>query len=358
MEQVIRQTSIKLAQVGEALGIRNLDPDAGLIFVTGEGVIGHRVALKLLKAGFPEVRLAAHKEENIEELKEMGAETVDFAWEREETYEKSLKGVKTVLCTVPYTELWHMHFPAFLKACEHAGVRHFCKISFYHARLQGDQFQNVPLVKQHGICDDLLIKELSPQVDSTVQADTEVSIDFSTPHMGYTIIYASHFMSTPLFFQGKAIRENKQTPIPYYGASGNRGVNYVSPNDVADCAVRVILNPREHYNKEYTLTGPEAITEQQVAGFLSKHLDKPIMYVEQPVHELKSEHHVNVAEWMLRDMIALEAIKATGKEEDSNFITNDVEKITERKPQTFEEYLADSEWMTKMEAGANPLICV
>jgi len=46
-------------------------------------------------------------------------------------------------------------------------------------------------------------------------------------------------------------------------------VNYVSPNDVAEVAVRVLMAPREHYNKEYTLTG-ETIKDQQVADLLSK----------------------------------------------------------------------------------------
>jgi len=80
-------------------------------------------------------------------------------------------------------------------------------------------------------------------------------------------------------------------------------------------ATRVLLEPRAHYNKEYTLTGPEAIIDQQVADLLSKHLKRPIMYVNQPLHEFTREIKFGGdAAWMVRDMAAMEKVKATGIE--------------------------------------------
>lgn len=293
---VATQASIKLRQVGEALGLRNLDPESGKIFLTGgSGVIGHRVALQLLRAGYPEVRIGSLRPDSLEELNKMGAEIADFAWEKEETYEKALKGVKSVLCTVAYQKDWQAHFPVFLEACKKAGVRHFVKISFYHARVAGDMFQEVPLVRAHGYCDNALIKLLSGDTFQH-QLQTEVLTaspsNVSHPHMSYTILYASHFMSNPFTFQSKELRESS-TLSTFYGASGNRGVNYVSPNDIAEVAVRVLLEPVAHYNKEYTLTGPEAITDQQVADLIGKHLKKPVMYVDQPLHEFATELQVS-----------------------------------------------------------------
>jgi uncharacterized protein YbjT (DUF2867 family) len=118
--------------------------------------------------------------------------------------------------------------------------------------------------------------------------------------MSYTILYASHFMSNPFTFQGKELRDSA-TLSTFYGASGNRGVNYVSPNDVAEVAVRVLLEPTEHYNKEYTLTGRESITDQQVADYIGKHLQKPVMYVDQPLHEFTTELQVGGdPDWMVQ----------------------------------------------------------
>lgn len=68
----------------------------------------------------------------------------------------------------------------------------------------------------------------------------------------------------------------------FYGASVGKGVNYVSPNDSAEVAVRALLEPRAHRNKEYTLT--VWLQDNATAPFRSHHLQKPVMYVDQPMH--------------------------------------------------------------------------
>lgn len=303
--ETAHRASIKLRQVGEALGFSNLDPESGKIFVTGgSGVIGHRVALRLLRAGYPDVRIGALRPDALEDLNKMGAEIADFAWDKEETYDKALKGVKSVLCTVAYQKDWQTHFPVFLKACMKAGVRHFVKLSFYHARVSGDVFQEVPLVRAHGHCDSHLIKMLSSgdtfQSEVHTMVATTDAAHVTPPHMSYTILYATHFMSNPFTFQGKELREST-TMSTFYGASGNKGVNYVSPNDVAEVAVRVLLEPVAHYNKEYTLTGSESITDQQIADYIGKHLKKPVMYVDQPLHEFTTELQMGGdPDWMVQ----------------------------------------------------------
>jgi uncharacterized protein YbjT (DUF2867 family) len=151
--------------------------------------------------------------------------------------------------------------------------------------------------------------------------------------------------------QGKELYDTMK-PTTFYGASGNHGVNYVSPNDIAEVAVRVLLSPRDHYNKEYTLTGPQAITDQEVAGLLSKRLEKPVMYVDQPLHTFTD--HLLLAgdpEWMVNDLAMLEKIKATGTEESRSFVSDDIKKICGRKPQSFEEYLQETDTMTTVELG-------
>lgn len=183
-----------------------------------------------------------------------------------------ITGVKSVLCCIPYTRLWYEHFPSFLDACKNAGVKHFIKLSFYHARVPGDRFKSVALVREHGDCDEMLIKTIKPEkfIAPVMGGDmADVGLDFEVPNMSYTILYASHLMSNPFTFQGKELRQTVTTPATYFGASSNRGVNYVSPNDVAEVAVRILMAPRDYYNKEYTLTG-ETIKDQQVAVLLSK----------------------------------------------------------------------------------------
>lgn len=232
-------------------------------------------------------------------------------------------------CTVaPYVNDWNSVFPLFLEECKKAGVKHIVKLSFYHARKSGDAFQSVSLVRAHGDLDELVVQS----------------------GISYTILSASHFMSNPFYFQNGELRRD-QVPAVLYGASGGKAVNYVSPNDVADVATQVLLHPGPHRNKEYTLTGPKPIKEEEVAKFLSEYLKKPIVFADQPLHtfeerEKKCEDKV----WMTFDLVALESIKASGQEESASFATADIERVSGHKAQSFEEYLKATEFMTPMEA--------
>lgn len=353
MDQALQITSKTLIQVGEVLGIRNIDPDPGRILITGgTGPVGHRVALSLLKDGYQAVRLGArHPEDaNFTDLNALGAELVHFAWDRTDTYKLALSGVKSLLCTIPYQQDWDQYFPIFLKACHDAGVKHFVKLSFYHSMSEGDVFQEIPLVQAHGRCDRLLVNSVAPLCTTSLSGDgSDVGVDLTHPNFSYTLLCGSHYMSNPLIYQGKELRHGP-TPGTFYGACGNHGVNYISPNDVADVAVHVLLSPRRHYNKQYTLTGPEPIPNHQVADLLSKHLHRPIMYVDQPLHEFIREHKFGGdAAWVVRDLAAMENVKATGVEEKDSFATDDVATILGRKPESFREYLDRHETMTKAE---------
>jgi uncharacterized protein YbjT (DUF2867 family) len=94
--------------------------------------------------------------------------------------------------------------------------------------------------------------------------------------MDYTILFATHLMSDPAVNQ----RHNIMSDSPkFYSASNGMGVNYVSPNDIAAAAVRVLVNPKDHRRVSYTLTGPTHITDSQVTDFLSKDLNKTVDYL-------------------------------------------------------------------------------
>jgi uncharacterized protein YbjT (DUF2867 family) len=356
LSSVLQKSARTLAQVGEALGLRNLDPESGKIFVTdGSGVVGHRVALRLLRAGYPTVRLGSTNPDSLAAMNQLGAEIADFDWSDETTYSKALHGVKSVLITIPYTDGWHTHFAAFINACKEAEVKHIVKISFYHAREKNDAFHEVPLVRRHGACDSHLIHVVKPDppLNSLIGEDGEpIGMDvYVRPNMSYTILFASHYMSDPFTFQGVELR-SKNSPSTMYGASCNHGVNYVSPNDVSEVAVRVLLAPREYYDKMYTLTGAGSITEQEVASYLSKYLRKPIMYVDQPLHEFETGLKMSGdPKFMVEDMVAFEKVKATGTEEDRAFCSGDIELICGHPPEDYEEYLRRTDMMTEVEMG-------
>ena len=313
--------------VGEKLGL-NVEESGGPVFITGgTGPVGHRIALRLADAGYPHVRVGVHDNQACQDLSNLGVEVATFHWRDEKSYPSALEGVKSVMITAPYILNWQEQFPAFLKACQDAGVKHIVKLSFFHARASGEMFQDVPLIRAHGDCDEMLSK---------------CGID-------YTIIAATHFMSNPFVFQGDTLRSDLK-PAPFYGSSAEKGVNYVSPNDVAEAAVHALMEPKVHVNKEYSITGPEAIKDQAVASLLSSYLKKPIMYVDQPPHTFKdTEKEAGDPEWLIADLVALEKIKASGTEEDAAFTSLDFGCICGHAAETFGDYLRHTRTMTSIE---------
>jgi len=128
-------------------------------------------------------------------------------------------------------------------------------------------------------------------------------------------------------------------------------VNYVSPNDVAEVAVRALLAPKEHHRTGYTLTGPSAIKDEEFAAAISKSLGKSVRYEDQTLAEFCL--NVKATEWgPALDVAYLEQVKATGTEEDLTFVTKHVFKVCGRSAETVEQYLANRASMTPAELVA------
>lgn len=348
MNEILKEVQVGALKVGDAcdfvcdkLGLKEHHDDdivTGRIFVTGaKGVLGSRVAQRLLNAGHPSTRIGYRNPDDLgnfaDQLSSKGAEVVHFDWKDKTTYSSALDGVKIVFCVTPYTENWAQTFPAFLRACEKAGVEFFVKVSFYHARNENDIYQKCNFVRLHAACDDILSQSSIP----------------------YTILSASHLMSNPLVMHhAEDAGKSKEKPIVLYGASEGKNINYVSPNDIAEAATRVIMYSKPHMRKEYTLTGLEPISEDDFAYALAKHSKRPVFYEDLPINMLVQKEEdgftsVDDVDWKVRDFIGLEKIKATGLEEDVGFISHDIEKICKRKPETVDDYLQATESMTPLE---------
>jgi uncharacterized protein YbjT (DUF2867 family) len=310
---------------------------------SGTGVIGYRVAVSLLEAGYKDVRVGIWKgdrqgmdasfgQQVADVLEAKGAEVFEFDWSDESDYSVALKDVKTVFCSLPHIENWSEVFPSFLQECKRVKVEHFVKISFLRpthsfkgvADVARQYRENVPFVAFHGTCDDLL-----------EQAKNNSRIS-------YTILCCSHLMSTPLLMQGNILRQEHK----YITASYGMGVNYVSPNDVADAAVVVLLNQRPHRNKIYNLTGAGPIKDSQVAALLTQFYGTEIEHIQLGYHEYAaSVKKRGLPEWQVRDSAAFERMKAAGIDEIASSYTDDLKLLIGKEPETFKDYLSNKSCM-------------
>ena len=66
--------------------------------------------------------------------------------------------------------------------------------------------------------------------------------------------------------------------------------SFVDTRDVADVAVDILLNTMKHERKVYSLTGPEALTIEEMVGEISKIMGHRIAYV--PVTEGAARHRM------------------------------------------------------------------
>jgi uncharacterized protein YbjT (DUF2867 family) len=334
----LKKTTKALADVIPGLGKFTFDSDLGSVFVTsGTGVVGYRVALSLLEAGHKNVRVGIWKGDRLiggdnslgqkvaDLLESKGAEVVDFDWSNEDDYGKALEGVKTVFCSLPHMQGWADVFPAFLRKCKDNKVEHFIKLSFLRKGDAGERYrETVPFVNFHGTCDDIL---------QQAKSDSRIS---------YTILCTSHLMSTPLLHQGDLLRDE----CKFITASYGMGVNYISPNDVADAAMVVLLDRKKHRNTVYELTGPGPTTDGEVAKLLTEHYGKDIEHVQLGYHDYKrNDKERGLPDWLIRDHAAFEKMKASGVDELASSYTDQLEKLTGKKPETFKEYLSNKECM-------------
>jgi NAD(P)H dehydrogenase (quinone) len=340
MNKALRLCCNTLENIGESLDIHNLDREPGRIFVTGgSGVIGHRVATRLLSTGYAQVRLGTGVAGSLNGMRSEGAEIVDFSWNREATYANALKGVKTVFITIPHEKNWHKHFAAFIQACNKARVKHYVKVSHYLSRFPGDAFHKMPLVKRHSYCDELLKKMIIPDDENVTQ-------------MSFTILFASNYMSNPLVQHGKELN-GIQASTTMYSASGYSAANYVSPNDLADVAVRTLLAPHDHYNKSYVIAGPELITHLDISKLLSQFFSKTIPYQDLRLVDYKDAlKDSGTPQWRLNDLVIMQRIRSTGIEQETNaWHSLDFEKVCGHAPESFSEYLTHVDTMTDQEAS-------
>src|SRR5207253_631505 len=78
-------------------------------------------------------------------------------------------------------------------------------------------------------------------------------------------------------------------------------VPHIDVVDIAATAASILTSPSSHAGKTYYLTGPEALTQNQVAEKLSKVSGKSISYVDIPNSALVDNLKKALPEWLAKD---------------------------------------------------------
>ena len=125
-----------------------------------------------------------------------------------------------------------------------------------------------------------------------------------------------------------------------YGAMQDAPRNYIDARDVAEVAVKLLLKNTPSITKYIPLSGPEAITNYDMAERLSKVTQSTIRYVDMtPAALLKLlKTKAKLPEWLAKHIVELDelAVKIPEPTHDS------IEKLLNRKPRLMNAYLQES----------------
>lgn len=125
------------------------------------------------------------------------------------------------------------------------------------------------------------------------------------------------------------------------GPAGDGRAAVVSHEDIGRAAVEVLQEPSRHAGKTYSLTGPEALTLAEMARLVTEVRGREVRFHDETVDEAyRSREVYGAPDWQVEAWVSTYlAIKAG----ELDGVTDDVERITGRRPLSLREYLAASE---------------
>jgi uncharacterized protein YbjT (DUF2867 family) len=275
-----------------------------MILITGaSGNVGKEVLKQITQTGF-QVR-AAFQSAGKAATAPSGIEIVTVDYNQPETLRAALKNVDRVFLVGPPAK----NLPALERKAvdeiKQSGAPHIVKLSAMGGRA-------AIFTRQHADSEDYIKSEGVP----------------------YTFLRPNGFMQNFVNYNAGTIN----TQNAFYGCQGDGEVSHIDIRDIAAVAVKV-LTQDGHQGKEYTLTGPRALTNAQIAGILSDDTGREINYVDLPADKFKQALlAAGIPEWNAAALVDLQQLYRNGG---AGTVTSDVEQLLSRKPISFEQFSRD-----------------
>jgi NAD(P)H dehydrogenase (quinone) len=125
------------------------------------------------------------------------------------------------------------------------------------------------------------------------------------------------------------------------GPAGQGRVAAVSQRDVGAVVAHVLGDPRLHVGRTYDLTGPEALTFDDVAAITRRITGRPCTFVDETVDEARaSRAHFGAPDWQVDAWISTYTAIRDGELE---HVSGDVERLLGRPATSFEEAVAEAD---------------
>ena len=148
-----------------------------------------------------------------------------------------------------------------------------------------------------------------------------------------SVVLRPTFFMSGILAAADSVRGAGAMFLPAAGAK----VAMVDPSDVADVAVAVLADGSRHDGRCYELTGPEAVTFDDVAGALSDVIGRTIGFVAVPDEGARQQLVENgLPEWFAANLVTLFGKLRDGA---AAHVTDDVHAVAGRPPGSVIDYL-------------------
>lgn len=278
-----------------------------MLLITGAtGTVGSEL-IKQLSAGGVSARVLARNPDKAAALISQGMTVAAGDFDNADSLRRALDGVETAFLLAPFVPAMVDLQLAFIAAAREAGVRRVVKLSAMGTASDAP----VALLRWHAAAEQALAES----------------------GMAYTILRPNGFMQNLL---GMAGLISGQGIIPAPAADAR--ISHIDVRDIGAAAATVLIHSG-HEGKTYVLTGPAAITYEEMAADVSSAIGKTVAYVPITSEQFRDGLiSTGMPAWMAEGLDELYALYRTGA---GATVTNDVESLTGRPATPFAQFARD-----------------
>ena len=274
------------------------------VLVTGAtGNTGSLLVPALLKAGV-DVRIFIRDEAKAKPLKDLGAEVVSGDLDEPGTILPAVKNIDKI-----YLLTWNGETQ--LKQAENV--------------INAAKYEGVPYIVRHSMW--------GPEKSRIIKQGDKIEEMIKSSGLQWTLLKPTFYMQNTMM----AAQTISSDGVIYWDMKDGR-LGMIDVRDIADSALAVITG-EGHEGKSYILTGPGAISFNDVASTFSRVLDKEVKYVNVPGEaSFQSMTGMGMPEWIAKGYVEL----SEGFSENfANSTTENVKLLTGHPARSFEQFAND-----------------
>jgi uncharacterized protein YbjT (DUF2867 family) len=280
-----------------------------MILITGAtGTNGRLVVAGLLTAG-ARVRAMVQDPSRATDLQRAGAELVVADFDRPDTLDAALAGVERSLLLSAVDRRLVERETRFVERAKRAGLAHLVKFSAIGAH----QAASFTFGRQHGAAERMIM-------DSGLT---------------FTLVQPNFFMQN-LLWSADTIKTRSE----FASSLGSTPASHVDARDIAAVIAATLTDPVDrHASRIHLVTGPAALSFDQIAETFSHVLGRTIRYRNLDDEQLKAGLlAAGQSEWQATALVELNLYARQGH---ASVVTNTVERTTGRQARSLEQWLRD-----------------